>query len=323
MSNAEEIGSRQVARNDFDKARRRAVRSELNSKIRGKANRLIPFEEIRAELRQQNAIYRGVHQIPIDKIIGSVGRYNDFTKEFLPLSDAMAGRWINVQSLTSSIGWPPIELYKVADAYFVRDGNHRTAIARQMDLKTIEAQVWEFETDIEILQDETVDEVLIKIGLENFERKTNIASIDPNHNIHFTAPGRYSELKVQIENLRSNISRIDGTEISFEDAVPLWYELIYLPTLQIIEDSGLIEQFPGRTEADLFVWLSIHRHQLAKRYGDYDNLIDLATVLTERYKKNSVQKVAQVVNTLIGLEKPTPMTELEELEESKDNEQEG
>ncbi len=317
MTESSKMSSRIEARNTFDKARRKAVRSEVNSKIRGKTNRLIPFEEIRSELRQQNATYRGVQMIPIDDIVGSVGRYNDFTKEFLPLSDAMAGRWITVQSLTSDVGWPPVELYKVSDAYFVRDGNHRTAIARQMGLATIEAQVWEFDLNVDILSAESADEMIIKIGAENFAARTNINAIDPNHNIRFTAPGRYSELYVQIENLRKTIGRIDGTEISFDDAVPLWYELIYLPTLQIIDDSGLIDQFPGRTEADLFVWLSIHRHQLADRYGDYDNLVDLATELTESYKKKGLTKVASVVRSIIGTEKMSPLSELEENQDKK------
>ncbi len=313
--NSEQAKMRNEARNDFDKARRRAFRSEIGSRLRGRQNRLIPFDEIRAELRQQNTRYLGIQQIRIDDIIGSVGRYLDFNRQFLPLSDSMRDRWVNVQALTADMGWPPIELYKVGDAYFVRDGNHRTAIARQMGNSTIEAHVWEFPTSISLSTVQSLDDALITLGEEAFETRTDISEFAPDHNIRFTVPGRYSELFAQIEDIRGKISRLDGTDLTFKDAAPLWYDLVYLPTIQIIEDSPLDEAFSGRTVADLFVWMSIHRTQLGELYGEYDNLSDLAAMLIDRYKPAGIGKMARQVRNLLGAEALPHLVEVDEVKE--------
>ena len=313
--------ARHEARKDFEQARRRAFRSEISARLRGKENRLIPFAEIRNALRQQNPLYRGIQQVEIAKIIGSVGRYLDFNRKFMPLFDEMAERWIAVQSLTAGLGWPPAELYKVGDAYFVRDGNHRIAISNQMDNPTVEAHVWEFPIDMELADVESLDEALIAVGAAEFENQTGLSERIPDHTIRFTAPGRYGELLAQIEDIREKINRIDGTEISFKEAVPIWYELVYLPTVQIIEEAGLVEEFPGRTVADLFVWLSIHRSQLADLYGDYDNLVDLAQMLAERYRPKGISEVARQVRNLLGAEELPHLVEVDEVKDALEKEQ--
>lgn len=309
----QESTTRAEARNDFDKARRKALRSELRARILGRENRLIPFDEVRAELRQQNPLYRGLHQVSLDAIIGSVGRYRDFNRQFLPLTDNMRDRWVNVQSLTAASGWAPVELYKVGDAYFVRDGNHRTAIARQMGNRTIEAQVWEFPSLISLANAQSLDEALIALGSAEFEQKTQIDDWAPGHDIRFTVPGRYSELFIQIADIRHKIGKIDRRDVSFEEAAQLWYDLVYLPTITIIEASELTNAFPGRTPADLFVWLSIHRSQLGELYGDYQNLTDLATMLIERYRPAGVGKMTQQVRNLLGANSKAHLTDVDEV----------
>lgn len=318
----ENIQARHEARKDFEQARRRAFRSGIGARLRGKENRLIPFAEIRNALRQQNPLYRGIQQVEISKIIGSVGRYLDFNRKFMPLYDEMAERWIAVQALTAGLGWPPAELYKVGDAYFVRDGNHRIAISNQMDNPTVEAHVWEFPIEISLADSESLDEALIAIGATEFEAKTALSEITPKHTIHFTAPGRYGELLAQIEDIREKIGRIDQTDISFKEAVPIWCELVYLPTVQIIEDSKLVEEFPGRTVADLFVWLSIHRSQLAELYGEYNNLADLAEMLVDRYRPKGISEVARQVRNLLGADKLPHLVEVAEVKDALEKEEE-
>ena len=38
---------------------------------------------------------------------------------------------------------PAVRLYKIDEAYFVEDGNHRVSVARYQDVQTIEAEVTE------------------------------------------------------------------------------------------------------------------------------------------------------------------------------------
>ncbi len=310
LTSNEQTRARVDATRNFEKARRQALVQEISAKVTGRNNRLMPFEAIRAELRLQNPLYRGTREIPIAKIIGSVGRYDDFNRQFLPLTESMRERWVGVETLAvSSTGWPPIDVYQVGDAYFVRDGNHRTAVARSMGLPTIEAHIWEFPEDVEIASSDHLDEALIRIGANYFEQRTQLRELIPEADIRFTAPGRYSELLAQIERLREQLSEIDDQPISYAEAVENWYTLIYLPTIQIIHEGGLIENFPRRTQADLFVWLSRHRDQLGEAFSDYDNLVDLARALVERYKETGFARTTRQVRNLLGADELPPLVE--------------
>ena len=148
---------------EFKQARRQARRQQLITLWGGRDLTLLPFETIRAELKQRNPMYRGVQEIPINKIVGSVGRYREFNRSFQPLSDSLKHRWVNIHALaTSPTGWPPIEVYKIGGAYFVKDGNHRASVARSMGNDVIEAHVWEFPEAVQIGPEDSLDEVLIR-----------------------------------------------------------------------------------------------------------------------------------------------------------------
>ncbi len=302
--------ARLSATRHFAQARRQARMSELSAVLTGRNRRLLPFEAIRAELRSQNPLYRGIQEIPIAQIVGSVGRYDDFTREFLPLTDNLRERWVGVEALAeSTTGWPPIDVYQIGDAYFVRDGNHRVAVARNMRLPTIEAHVLEFPEDVEIASAEHLDEALIRIGAATFEQKTHLQELVAEADIRFTTPGRESELLAQIERLWRGLNEIIDTPVPYEEAVKSWYNLLYLPTIQVIHESGLSKDFPRRTEADLFVWLSIHRSRLSDQDDENYNLIELAQCLGERYKETSIARTTRQVRNLLGADELPPLVE--------------
>jgi hypothetical protein len=101
---------------------------------------LLPFEQVRKQLRLRDRHFRGLQEVPLDQIVGSVGCYQDFTRTFLPRSDGLRERWAAVEDRVKEGGLPSVELYKVGDAYFVRDGNHRISVARAQTIKLL-AQV--------------------------------------------------------------------------------------------------------------------------------------------------------------------------------------
>ena len=302
---------RTTALERFRAARKEAGRTQIASLLTGRDNQTIPFEAIRRELRQQSPLYRGILNVPLSAIVGSVGRYQEFTRHFLPLSDSLAERWVGVDTLAQRTGWPPIELYQVGQAYFVKDGNHRVSVAQQLGTDTIEAHVWEFANEADVGPDDNLDDMLIELGKANFMAKTRLNEMHPDHQLQFTSPGRYTELLAQIADLRQTLTIIDGEEMPYEEAVAAWYEIVYLPTTQIIRDSTLLTDFPGRTEADLFVWLSKYREPLRERYGEYDHLADLAELLTTHYKEGTLQKAARQVRRLLGQETLPPLADIE------------
>ncbi len=304
MPNAD---SRISANNEFERARRSAEIERLTAWLLGRDTRLLPFETIRRNLRQQSPLYRGIHEVPVDQIVGSVGRYSEMTREFLPLKDSLKDRWVKMAELAQTDGWLPIELYKVSNAYFVRDGNHRVSAARQLKFLTIEAHVWEFPEEIEIGSRDSLDEVINRFRERVFLEKTGLHLRHPEYDIRFTAGGRYPELQAQIEELRQKLELIDEREVSFEEAADAWYELIYLPSIQIIRESGLLAAFPGRTEADLFAWMSLHRDRLREPYGEFENLADLAHSLMTTYREKPAARVSRQLRRLLGSEELPPL----------------
>lgn len=304
------------ARQRFEQARRQAARAQVAARLTGEDINLLPFEAIRANLQQQNPYYRGVVEVPLDAIVGSVGRYKTFTRKFLPLTNSVQDRWVAVDALAARTGWPPIELYQVGNIYFVKDGNHRVSVARQLKLNSIEAHVMAYPVDFEIDPADNLDHIFIQLGEQNFMAKTGLAKRFPEHNIRFTSPGRYTELMAQIHDLRQILAQIDGDEMDWETAVDAWYEMVYLPTVQIIQDSTLLADFTGRTEADLFVWLSQHRERLEERYGLHENLADLAQFLADEYREAGLPRLTRQVRRLLGATSLPPLEEVADLDET-------
>ena len=307
---------RQVALNNFQQARQRAKREQIAARLAGRDSNLLPFEAIRAQLKQRNPMYQGIDLIPLANITGSVGRYAEFTRHFLPLNDSFRERWVSIEALAVTQGWSPVEVYKIGNVYFVKDGNHRVAVARQMGLRNVEAHVWAFPADIALGPEDDLDTALIRLGELRFMQQTQLDQTRPDHGIYFTTPARYTELLAQIEDLRETLCVIDGYCVSYEDAVPAWYDIVYLPTVQIIQDAGLLEQFPGRTEADLFVWLSVHRNQLGDLYGSYSGLMELAEALVVAYAEGGLGRLARQLKRFLGQQSKAPLMVPESIEEA-------
>lgn len=295
-----------VAYNEFQQARRQAWRQQLSSRWGGRDTQLIPFDTIRTQLKQRNPFYRGIQEVPISQIVGSVGRYHAFDRSFLPLNDDLKERWVNLHALAQTQGWTPIEIYKVGNAYFVKDGNHRVSVAQAIGNSAIEAHIWEYPEDLLINPDDSLDQMLIRLGEKHFISVTHLDKLYPDHNIRFTTPGRYTELLAQIEDLQAQLSFIDHTEMPYEEAVGAWYEMIYLPVIQIIQEAKLLENFPDNSEADLFVWLSVYRDNLEEQLGEYETLADLAHKVAERYKMGRLGKITRQLLRWFGQKAPSP-----------------
>lgn len=261
-SEPQKMIARIEAQRNWDRARNAAFFENLTGLLPARSAGLLSFEEVRNRLRLSQKMYRGVHDIPLNQIRGSVGRYQDFTASFLPRNPRLQERWERVNTVALLEGVPPVEVYQVGEAYFVLDGNHRVSIARQSGITHIEAHVWEFATPTGLSGQANLDELLIKEEYAQFLEQTKLDVLRPEAQIIFTAPGRYREIELQIELYREALERIDEEPVSYEDAVTAWYDMIYTPAVQIITQQGVLDRFPGRTEADLFIWTWRYNQEL-------------------------------------------------------------
>jgi hypothetical protein len=168
--------------------------------------------------------------------------------------------------MVSTQDMPPIEVYQVGEAYFVVDGNHRVSAARQEGMKTIAAYVWEFVTPVGLSAEADLDEVIIKSEYAEFLNKTHLDKLRPGQEIVFTSPGRYQQLECLITMFQEALQESRGEVISYDDALLLWFDMVYSPAVHEIKKSGALERFPGRTDADLFIWMWQHQQRLLKQY---------------------------------------------------------
>jgi hypothetical protein len=137
-----------ASRKEFDRIQRQATIKELLAQLRGAPTFLLPFDEVRQRLNLVDPAYRGLQEVMIERIIGSVGRCHDFTRAFVPRRAAMRDRWATVHRLAAERELPPVELYQVGGAFFVSDGHHRISVARHTGARTIQAHVYEYHTRV-------------------------------------------------------------------------------------------------------------------------------------------------------------------------------
>lgn len=130
---------------DFTRAHRRALVRRASNHFRKVGGNPPAFEDVRKSLRAYNQIPLGTQTVAVEKIVGTVGRRHDFDECFLPVRWSVAGRWQSVdKAFQRGQDLPPVSLYKIGDAYFVNDGNHRVSVFRYQGVEAIDADVVEF-----------------------------------------------------------------------------------------------------------------------------------------------------------------------------------
>ncbi|MCC6704381.1 MAG: transcriptional regulator [Thermomicrobiales bacterium] len=253
---------------DFERARHRAFLNDLRALLRRQSNDLIPYHEVRNRLQPEGETYRGIQEVPIREIVGSEDRFRDFDRAFLPRQTHTAGRWKNIdRAFLNDIILPPIQLYKVGNVYFVKDGNHRVSVARERGAEYIDAEVIESHIRAPLYAAMTPEQMLLQVEYAEFLRKTNLDRRRPGHDIRPTALGRYDEIWEQIQQHQAFLAESSDEEIPIQQAVEDWYDHVYLPIVTVVSEREVLRRFPKRSRADLYLWIMAHRGLLAEREG--------------------------------------------------------
>ncbi|MDX1662212.1 MAG: hypothetical protein R3272_00360 [Candidatus Promineifilaceae bacterium] len=211
---------------------------------------------------------QGRREISLDAIVGSVGRYNDFTSTFLPRTAADAGRWAAVRAAAPDISrLPPIEVYQLGDGYFVLDGNHRVSIARRTGQQYIEAYVTEIRTRVPFAASDTTEALIVKAEYAAFLDYTKIDRLRPGADLRVTAAGQVATLENLIEVHRYVVETSEERELPFSEAVGRWHDEAYLPVVESIRELSILADFPGRTETDFYLWIVTHLIPLQRELG--------------------------------------------------------
>jgi nucleotide-binding universal stress UspA family protein len=285
---------------DFRTARQKATLMEIIARFTGNSTELLSFEEVRQKLKAQIGPKKALKEIPISAIIGSVNRYQDFSRDFLPGKNINEERWANVELGNFSMeGLPPIEAYQIDEAYFVSDGNHRVSVARQLGSDHIQAYVTEVHSRIPLTPDIRPEDLILKSEYIEFLEHTNLDQLRPDADLSVTVPVQYEVVEEHIAVHRYFMGLDQQREIPFSEAATDWYDAVYLPVLNIIRDQGMLIDFPSRTELDLYLWIADHRAILEDELKSQVEVTSAAEDLADQYSQRPYRIISRLGNKIV------------------------
>jgi hypothetical protein len=291
-----------TAQADFLRARRKAFIRELISTLKREPNWLLSFEEVQRTLPIRGQRYAGVQQVPVRAIVGSVNRYKDFDRWFLPTQTETRPRWESVdRAVLTDVVLPPVQLYKVGDAYFVKDGNHRVSVAREKGVEYIDAEVIDCTTSVPLSPDVDPRDLLLLAEYARFLEQTHLRKHRPEVDIKFTSLGRYDVLLEHISAHRWYMGIEQNRPVEWEEAVVDWYDNVYMPVVKVIQENDILKDFPGHTAGDLYLWIMDHLWYLRQDTGEEVGVHTAALSYDVKYGKWT----RKVVRYLRNLKKVT------------------
>lgn len=298
----QEATSRHQSDIAFSKALSKGFMEELQRLLLKRSQRLLPFDEVKEKLELWYVEDLGLRSVAIDSIIGSQGRYRNFTRHFMPLEESLRARWKKVDDAVSAgKDLPPVELYKVCDTYFVKDGHHRISVAKAKKKHSIEARVYGYNCDVSLDDKTDMEELAILESYQQFLKETGLIK-SRNPDLHLTVLGGYPIIMEHIQRHRYYLERKELRSVGLQEAAVSWFDKIYQPMVRLIKANGILDHFPYRTEADFYIWITKYKNMLFKDdFAPNEVLNDI-----ESYNKifsNPFRKILGRIKRVLGLVK--------------------
>lgn len=285
------------ASEDFDRSYRGRFWRKLNAWLTGKSNELLPYDVVREQIPFDGQHDLGMHTIPVNKIIGSVGRYRDFDRAFFPTQETTSARWINIRKAHyHAIELPPIDVYKIGEVYFVRDGNHRVSVARERKQAYIEAHVIEINIPIPITTETKVDDLVRQHAYAEFMQKTGLSKLGEPVDLELSVVGDYGRLFHHIDAHQYYLG-LDGQKVSYKETAVSWYRTVYQPMLDTIAEHDLQKKFPDKTLTDMYLFVSeyqwLRREFLTDAKEESEEMPDLAALYSDEETRLAIKTLRQ------------------------------
>src|SRR5919107_1368292 len=174
------------------------------------------------------------------------------------------GRWSKLdQAVLRAEDLPPVSLYKIGDAYFVKDGNHRVSVARQQGIEMIDAEVVELRSRVPVDSALTARDLLHKLEHRHLLERLPFDSVLPEMKVELSDVADYRRLANHVEAHGFRLSQHRGQYVSPGEALRNWHEHSYAPIAAMIREERVLDAFPDRSELDLYLWIVEHRERLA------------------------------------------------------------
>jgi len=263
------------ARDDFQRARRRAVLADLHRRLRGEPDDvalILPFEEVVEALGRVGEQDLGLQVVDIDTIVGTVDRTREFDRGFRPISGRVRGRWERIAAAARrGEPLPPVSLYRVSGLHFVRDGHHRVSVARTLGWRKIDAYVTEVRTRVGLDRDLRLSDLPLKSHERLFHERVPLPG-EQRKRLVLSDPWDYARLAEGVEAWGFRLMQQRGEFVDRPTVAALWFEEEYAPVSAMLREAGLVGR--GETEADAYLRVASLRYRLLRTHEWSEDVIE-------------------------------------------------
>ena len=215
---------------------------------------LLSLDQLLRIVKPQNSVYRGVQDIPVNKIIGTENRANDFSIGFYPIRQGLKSRWTKIRNLllTQEIA-EAITVFEYGGYYFVRDGNHRVSVAKTNNIIFLNADVTSLQIPINLPPKMTRKKLPLFQAKHDFYQQTKVFDYIPEEDFNVALPKNWRYLQKEIfEYHKAWFIRHHQRVPKDKELIEAWNFALYADSMEYIERNALLSLFPGKRETDIF-----------------------------------------------------------------------
>jgi hypothetical protein len=259
---------------DFSRARRRRALARLSARLRrvDDVNHILPFEEVARALGRMGERRLGLELIELDSIIGTVDRSREFDRDFRPTSPRVRERWQRINlAQRKGEAMPPIDVYRIGELHFVKDGHHRVSVARALGHRDINAYVTEVLTQVGADREIRLRDLPLKSHQRLFFERVPLPD-EARQRIHLSDEWRYAALAEAVEAWGFRASQARNQELSRQELAESWFRDEYEPVVEMLREAQLVPKGVSDTEA--YMKVAHLRYLLLRTHEWTDEVLD-------------------------------------------------
>ncbi len=275
------------AQHDFLRARRRATVAKLVARLRGEpddVNVILPYEEVIRALGFVSERSLGLEVVPLDAIVGTIDRQRDFDRGFRPTSRRVRSRWEHIAAaMRRGEPLPPVDLLKVGEIHFVRDGHHRVSVASALGHDDIDAYVTEVVTRVDAGAAMKFTDLPVKSHERVFFERVPLPA-PARDEIELTDPWDYAKLAEGVEAWGFRGMQEQGELLDRGQTAQLWLEHEYRPVVAMLREADLVHD---ATNTEAYMRIAAERYRLLRTHAWNEDV--LARVVQGRHRRRHLR----------------------------------
>jgi hypothetical protein len=259
---------------DFSRARRARALARLSARLRraDDVDHILPFEEVVRALGRIGERRLGLQVIPLDSVVGTVDRSREFDRAFRPTSPRVRERWQRINlAQRKGEALPPIDVYRIGDMHFVKDGHHRVSVARALGHRDIEAYVTEVQTEVGANREIRLRDLPLKSHQRLFYERVPLPA-EARERIHLSDEWRYAALAEAVEAWGFRAIQARREPLSRPEVAEAWFREEYEPVVAMLAEAQLIPK--GVTDTEAYMQVAHLRYLILRTHTWDDAVID-------------------------------------------------